>query len=73
MSSLKAKCEDLESRSKRNNVRVVGLREDMEGSQATTSMAKWLHETLHLDSLPVIDWAHRSLRPKPKTGTIHGP
>ena len=67
MSSLKAKCEDLESRSRRNNVRVVGLREDIEGSQPATSMAKLLHETLQMDSLPVIDQANRSLRPKPKT------
>lgn len=73
VSSLKAKCEDLESRSRRNNVRVVGLREDIEGSQPATSMAKWLHETLHLDSLPVIDRAHRSLRPKPKTGEAPRP
>ena len=70
---MKAKCEDLESRSRPNNVRAVGLRGDMEGSQASTSMAKWLHETLHLDSLPVIDQAHRSLRPKSKTGEAPRP
>ncbi|KAL7372029.1 hypothetical protein ABVT39_008820 [Epinephelus coioides] len=73
VSFLKAECEDLESRSRRNNVRVVGLREDTEGTQAATSMAKWLHDTLHLDSLPVIDRAHRPLRPKPKTGEAPRP
>ena len=73
VSSPRAKCEDLESRSRRNNVRVVGLREDFEGSQAATSLAKWLHETLHLDSLPVIDRAHKSLRPKLKSGEAPRP
>lgn len=62
VSSLKNKCEDLESRSRRNNVRVIGLKEGAEGSYAAGWLAKWLHDTLGLDFEPAIDRAHRALR-----------
>lgn len=66
VSSLKAKWEDLESRSRQNNIRVVGLKEGMEQIQAVSWMAKWLHDILGHNSKPVTDQAHRSLHPKLK-------
>lgn len=44
--SRKTSCEDLESRSRWNNARMVALTDDMEASQAATSTAKWPQETL---------------------------
>lgn len=62
VSSLKTKCEELESRSRRNNIRVIGLKEGAEGPHAAGWLAKWLHDTLNLSFEPAIDRAHRALR-----------
>ncbi|XDV37141.1 hypothetical protein PO909_006794, partial [Leuciscus waleckii] len=62
---LKANVEDLISRSKRHNIRVVGLPEGLEGKIAREFMTNLLSELL-CDSLtepPELDRAHRSLRP----------
>ncbi|CAL9697690.1 unnamed protein product [Knipowitschia caucasica] len=50
--ALENKCEDLEGRSRHNNVRNVGLSE----------------QVFNLDKDPVIDHAHRSMIPTPKQG-----
>lgn len=66
VSTLENKCDDLEGRSRRNNVRILGLTEQ----HATTaaSVSSLLKEALGLDKEPLIDRAHRSLNPKPKPG-----
>lgn len=64
---LKAKVEDLESRSRRQNVRVVGLPESIEGKDARDFMTKLFSSLLGdlLSGPPVLDRAHRSLQPRP--------
>ncbi|KAI4790022.1 hypothetical protein KUCAC02_034878 [Chaenocephalus aceratus] len=63
------KVTDLESRSRRNNIRIVGLPESIEGPPPSTFFPKLLMEVLGkgvLDSSPECDRAHRSLTDKPK-------
>lgn len=66
--SLSKKCEDLESRSRWNNIRLVGLPEGTEGPRPTEFTAQLLQDTLGLDDKPMLDRAHRTLRAKPKDG-----
>ncbi|CAL1602877.1 unnamed protein product [Knipowitschia caucasica] len=68
---LRTKVTDLEGRSRRSNVRLVGLPESIEGVQPTNFFAQLLQEVFGRDlfpSLPELDRAHRSLAPKPKPG-----
>lgn len=66
VSELTEKCIDLEGRSKRQNIRIAGIREGMENGQgAGEFVAKLLMEVLGLDELPVLDRAHRALRSRP--------
>ncbi|KAI4827244.1 hypothetical protein KUCAC02_030654 [Chaenocephalus aceratus] len=68
---LLAKVTDLESRSRRNNIRIVGLPESIEGPHPSTFFPKLLMEVFGegvLDSPPECDRAHRSLTDKPKPG-----
>ncbi|KAI4794421.1 hypothetical protein KUCAC02_032074 [Chaenocephalus aceratus] len=68
---LLAKVTDLESRSRRNNIRIVGLPESIEGPHPSTFFPKLLMEVFGegvLDSPPECDRAHRSLTNKPKPG-----
>ena len=67
-SELKAKVEDLESRSKRQNVRVLGLPENAEGKDARVFMARLFADLLGdlLSGPPELDRAHRSLQPRPR-------
>lgn len=65
---LDAKCEDLEGRSRRNNLCLVGLPEGSEGSRPTEYVAQLLKEILRLQDKPLLDRAHRTLREKPKKG-----
>ncbi|KAI3370897.1 hypothetical protein L3Q82_007406 [Scortum barcoo] len=65
---LTKKCEDLEGRSRWNNVRLLGLPEGSEGPRPTEFMARFLRDLLKLDSEPVLDRAHRSLRTRPRDG-----
>lgn len=62
---LNAKCEDLEGRSRRNNIRLIGIMEDVEGPNPTEFVSGLLQDILSLDQKPVLDRAHRSLREKP--------
>lgn len=69
--SLQAKVEDLVSRSKRQNIRVVGLPEDMEGRDARQFMSALFQSVVGRESFPEppeLDRAHRSLRRKPRQG-----
>uniref|UniRef100_A0AAV2KQQ8 Uncharacterized protein n=1 Tax=Knipowitschia caucasica TaxID=637954 RepID=A0AAV2KQQ8_KNICA len=67
------KCEDWEGRSRLNNIRVVGVPEGSEDSRPTVFVAKLLQGLLGLDVEPVLDRAHRTLRPKPKDGELPRP
>lgn len=65
--TLDNRCEDLEARSRRNNVRIIGLPEEHGAIDATT-VSILLKDALGLGKEPVVDRAHRSLQPKPKPG-----
>uniref|UniRef100_A0A6Q2YUR6 L1 transposable element RRM domain-containing protein n=1 Tax=Esox lucius TaxID=8010 RepID=A0A6Q2YUR6_ESOLU len=66
--ALRANVEDLVSRSKRQNIRVVGLPEDIEGKDARQFMTELFTEVAGdaLPSPPEFDCAH--LRPNPRHG-----
>lgn len=59
--TLSNKVEDLECRSRRNNVRLVGLPEKAEGLDTATFLEKWIPEALGMESREplVIERAHR--------------
>lgn len=66
---MRAKLFDLENRSRRNNVRIIGIPEHSEGARSTTFMEELLIEVFGKESFakpPVVDRAHRSLAPPPK-------
>lgn len=67
---LQAKTTDLESRSRRNNIRIIGLPEEIEGQRPTTFFAELLFEVFGdaFPSPPEVDRAHRALSAKPQTG-----
>lgn len=65
---LESKCDDLESRSRRNNVRIVGVPEDTPDNLSTEYVSKLLMEAFTLEKEPLVDRAHRTLAPKPKPG-----
>lgn len=81
--ALKAKMEDLENRSRRNNIRIIGLPEKVEGSQPTTFVDTLLRETFGSEAFPtstIADRAHRTAmarknptdsRPRPFLVRIH--
>lgn len=68
---LTAKAADLEARSRRSNIRIIGLPESVEEGRPTAFFAQLLQTVLGkevLPSLPELDRAHRSLAEKPKEG-----
>ncbi|KAJ4919283.1 hypothetical protein JOQ06_026289 [Pogonophryne albipinna] len=67
------RCEDLEGRSRRNNIRLVGISEGMEGPRPTEFIAKLLEEILRLDEKPQLDRAHPTLRDRPREGDTPRP
>lgn len=69
LATLKIRCEDLEARSRRCNLRIVGVKEGREeGKLMSGFVAELLKETLQLASTPLLDRAHRTLRGKPVSG-----
>lgn len=64
---LENKCEDLESRSRRNNIRIIGVEEGPD-SCSPTAVAVLLKDAFSLDKEPLVDRSHRTLQPKPKPG-----
>lgn len=67
MWALAEKVDDLENRSGRENIRILGLKEGFEGSQPTVFFASWLPKVLQLDTVKghfKIDRVHRSLGPQ---------
>ncbi|KAI2656553.1 LINE-1 type transposase domain-containing protein 1 [Labeo rohita] len=70
-SKLKAKTADLEGRSWRNNIRIIGLLESVEGPRPTVFFLELLSEVMGEQVLPAppeLDRAHQALVPKPKQG-----
>ncbi|CAL9697205.1 unnamed protein product [Knipowitschia caucasica] len=56
---LEGKCENLEARSRRQNIRIVGVHEGP-NTCTTTAVAALLKETLGLDNEPRLDRSHRT-------------
>ncbi len=67
VTELRDKCEDMEGRTRRCNIRILGAPE-MTGSSSTTSISKLLQEVLQLDKDVLIDRSHRSLVPRKPSG-----
>lgn len=65
---LEDKYEDLEARSRRNNIRLLGVPEGVEGPRPTDFIAQLLRDLLGLNETPLLNRAHRTLREKPKEG-----
>lgn len=62
------KTESLENHSRRNNIRIVNLREGREGSDPVTFFTNWLPKILgheHFTEPLMIERAHRTLAPRP--------
>ncbi|XP_062382893.1 uncharacterized protein LOC134070525 [Sardina pilchardus] len=59
---------DLESRSRRQNIRLIGIEEGKEGNNPRQFCAAALKEILDLEDTPRLDRGHRSLAPKPRDG-----
>ena len=66
--ALQIKCEDLENRSRRNNLKMVGIAEGEEGKAPTAFISNLLKDLFGLEDLPLIDRAHRLGQVKPNTG-----
>lgn len=60
------KCEDLEARSRRNNIRIIGVPEDQ--LPTTVVVSKLLKEALNIDKDIIIDRSHRTWQSKPRPG-----
>ncbi|RXN13098.1 LINE-1 type transposase domain-containing 1 [Labeo rohita] len=59
--------EDLENRGRRKNIRILGLREEVEGTDAVAFLQMWIPKFLHLQAKNgriKIERAHRTLAPK---------
>lgn len=63
VAKLENKCEDLDSRSQRNNVRIEGP-----DTCTTAAVAALLKEAFNLEKEPLLDRSHRTLQPIPKPG-----
>uniref|UniRef100_H2ZU79 L1 transposable element RRM domain-containing protein n=1 Tax=Latimeria chalumnae TaxID=7897 RepID=H2ZU79_LATCH len=68
---LSEKCDNLENRARRSNLRLIGLPEGIEGKDPISFMEKLLVEVLGETTFPgrvKIKRAHRALRPRPSEG-----
>lgn len=66
VAKLEDKCEDLEARSRRNNIRIIGIPED--NPCTTLAISELLKKVLNTDRDIMVDRSHRTLQPKPKPG-----
>lgn len=67
MTGLREKCEDMEGRMRRCNVRILGVAET-NGSSSTAYVSKLLREALQMDKDVLVDRSHRSLGPRRRDG-----
>ncbi|KAK1892080.1 LINE-1 type transposase domain containing protein 1 [Dissostichus eleginoides] len=66
LATLRDRCEDLEARSRRCNIRIIGVKEGREhGKHPSQFVADMLKVSLGLDKPPTLDRAHRALRSRP--------
>lgn len=65
---LSDKYEDLEGRSRRNNIRIIGVPEGKEGPRPRDFVAQLLTDMLSLEEKTLIDRCHRSLQQRPTDG-----
>ncbi|KAE8278747.1 hypothetical protein D5F01_LYC23666 [Larimichthys crocea] len=65
-SKTRDKLEDLEARSRRNNLRIYGIPKDTEKGQTLAFVKEWLSTELSIDTDLQIQRAHRALAAKPK-------
>lgn len=68
---VKSRLTEMEGRSRRNNVRLIGLPEGIEGPQPSGFFSQLLQDVFGPDTFPSpaeLDRAHRSLAPKPGPG-----
>ncbi|KAG7507280.1 hypothetical protein JOB18_029744 [Solea senegalensis] len=65
---LEDKCEDLESRSRHQNIRIIGVPEEDSTSASAAGVSKLLMEVFELGKEPLVDRAHRALFPRPGPG-----
>ncbi|CAL1576011.1 unnamed protein product [Knipowitschia caucasica] len=68
---LKERTDQLENHSRRSNLRILGIEERVEGTNAVKYLERWIPEYLHLDTADdriVLDRAHRTLGPMPSSG-----
>uniref|UniRef100_A0A8C9YHW0 L1 transposable element RRM domain-containing protein n=1 Tax=Sander lucioperca TaxID=283035 RepID=A0A8C9YHW0_SANLU len=69
--ALKLKVDDLEGRSRRNNIKIIGIPEQEEGGKPTEFVEALIPKLFSDDGFQspvVIDRAHRTLRPPPTVG-----
>ncbi|KAI3367054.1 hypothetical protein L3Q82_009687, partial [Scortum barcoo] len=80
LQTLTEKADDMENRLRRDNIRVIGLKEGAEGEQPVAFFERWLPKILNLDAkrgIIKIDRAHRGLgpagsnRPRPVIIKLH--
>ncbi len=64
---LRGKCEDMEGRMRRCNIRILGVAET-DGSSSTVSVSKLLKESLQLEKDVLVYRSHRSLAPRGPDG-----
>lgn len=64
---LRGKCEDMEGRTRRCNVRILGVAET-DGSSSTMAVSRLLRQTLQLEKDVLLDRSHRSLAPRRPDG-----
>lgn len=67
---LQDKVTDLEGRSRRNNIRIYGIKEEAEGNAMQTFIENFLKEQLSINQDLQIQRAHRSLGPRPRDASI---
>ena len=53
LTRLDYKCEDLEARLRRNNIRILGIPEDLPNSSTTTGISTLIKEAFQLDKEPL--------------------
>uniref|UniRef100_A0A087YPT0 L1 transposable element RRM domain-containing protein n=1 Tax=Poecilia formosa TaxID=48698 RepID=A0A087YPT0_POEFO len=68
VAQLEDKCDDLESRSRRQNIRIIGVPEDDPLSASTAAVSRLLKEAFGFAEEPLLDRAHCIPIPKPKAG-----
>lgn len=67
MANMKERCEDMEGRMRRCNIRIVGIPEEP-GSCSTTSVSRILKDVLHLQKDILVDRSHRGFGPRKPNG-----